>query len=43
MTVPAGQPVGGQGMRKTLRGVVGSGGATLSIRTFSGDIAIVKK
>ena len=43
VTVPPGQPVGGQGMRKSLRGVVGAGGATLSIRAFSGDITIVKK
>ena len=43
VTLPAGQPVGGQGARKSLRGVVGSGGATLSIKAFSGDITIVKK
>ncbi len=43
MTVPPGQPVGGQGSHKTLRGVVGAGGATLSFRSFSGDIAIAKK
>jgi DUF4097 and DUF4098 domain-containing protein YvlB len=43
VTVPPGQPTGGQGSHKTLRGVVGSGGATLSIRSFSGDIAIAKK
>jgi DUF4097 and DUF4098 domain-containing protein YvlB len=43
VTVPAGQPVSGQGSRKSLRGVVGTGGPTLSIRTFSGDITIAKK
>ena len=43
VTVPPGQPIGGQGMRKTLRGVVGSGGPTLTIKAFSGDITIVKK
>ncbi len=43
VTVPPGQPVGGQGMRKSLRGVVGSGGPTLSIKAFSGDITITKK
>jgi DUF4097 and DUF4098 domain-containing protein YvlB len=43
LTVPAGQPVGGQGARRTLRGVVGSGGATLSVKAFSGDISIAKK
>jgi DUF4097 and DUF4098 domain-containing protein YvlB len=43
VTVPPGQPIGGQGSHKTLRGVVGSGGATLSIRAFSGDISITKK
>jgi len=43
VTLPAGQPVGGHGSRKSLRGVVGSGGSTLSIRAFSGDVAITKK
>ncbi len=43
VTVPPGQPIGGQGVRKSLRGVVGSGGPTLSIKAFSGDITIVKK
>ncbi len=43
VTVPPGQPIGGQGSRKSLRGVVGAGGATLSIRAFSGDITIAKK
>ena len=43
VTVPPGQPIGGQGPRKTLRGVVGSGGPTLTIKAFSGDISIVKK
>lgn len=43
VTVPPGQPVGGQGVRKSLRGVVGSGGPTLSIKAFSGDITIAKK
>ncbi len=43
VTVPPGQPIGGQGMRKTLRGIVGSGGATLSLRSFSGDITIARK
>jgi DUF4097 and DUF4098 domain-containing protein YvlB len=43
VTVPAGQPVGGHAVRKSLRGVVGSGGPTLSIKAFSGDISIVRK
>ena len=43
VTVPPGQAIGGQGPRKSLRGIVGSGGPTLSIKAFSGDIAIVKK
>jgi DUF4097 and DUF4098 domain-containing protein YvlB len=43
VTVPPGQPIGGQGVRKSLRGVVGAGGATLSIRAFSGDITISRK
>jgi DUF4097 and DUF4098 domain-containing protein YvlB len=43
VTLPAGQPVGGQGMRKSVRGVVGTGGPTLSIKAFSGDITITKK
>jgi DUF4097 and DUF4098 domain-containing protein YvlB len=43
VTVPPGQPVGGQGVRKSVRGIVGSGGATLSIRAFSGDITITRK
>jgi DUF4097 and DUF4098 domain-containing protein YvlB len=43
VTVPPGQPIGGQGARKSLRGVVGPGGAMLAIRAFSGDITITKK
>ena len=43
LTLPAGQPVGGQATRKSLRGVFGDGGATLLLRAFSGDISIVKK
>jgi DUF4097 and DUF4098 domain-containing protein YvlB len=43
LTLPAGQPVGGQATRKSLRGVFGDGGATLLLRAFSGDITIVKK
>jgi DUF4097 and DUF4098 domain-containing protein YvlB len=43
VTVPPGQPIGGQGVRKSIRGVVGSGGATLSIKTFSGDITVARK
>jgi DUF4097 and DUF4098 domain-containing protein YvlB len=43
VTVPPGQPVGGQGMHKSLRGVVGAGGPTLAIKAFSGDITITKK
>jgi DUF4097 and DUF4098 domain-containing protein YvlB len=43
LTLPAGQPVGGQATRKSLRGVFGDGGATLLLRAFSGDITITKK
>ncbi len=43
VTVPAGQPVGGQAARKSLRGAFGDGGATLLLRAFSGDITITKK
>jgi DUF4097 and DUF4098 domain-containing protein YvlB len=43
ITLPPGQPVGGQGSRRSLRGVVGPGGATLAIKAFSGDITITKK
>ncbi len=43
LTVPPGQPVGGQATRKSLRGVFGDGGSTLLLRAFSGDISITKK
>jgi DUF4097 and DUF4098 domain-containing protein YvlB len=43
LTLPAGQPVGGQGPRKSLRGVFGDGGAQLLLRAFSGNITIAKK
>jgi DUF4097 and DUF4098 domain-containing protein YvlB len=43
LTLPPGQPVGGQGPRKSIRGVFGDGGAQLLLRAFSGDITIAKK
>jgi DUF4097 and DUF4098 domain-containing protein YvlB len=43
LTVPPGQPVGGQAARKSLRGVFGDGGSMLLLRAFSGDITITKK
>ena len=43
LTVPPGQPVGGQGQRKSVRGVFGDGGAQIMLRAFSGDITIGKK
>jgi DUF4097 and DUF4098 domain-containing protein YvlB len=43
LTLSAGQPVGGKSPLKSIRGVFGDGGAQLTIRAFSGDIAITKK
>jgi DUF4097 and DUF4098 domain-containing protein YvlB len=40
VTVPSGQPIGGHGSRRSLRG---TGGATVSIKAFTGDILILKK
>jgi DUF4097 and DUF4098 domain-containing protein YvlB len=43
LTLPAGQPVGGQGPRKNIRGAFGDASAQLVLRAFTGDITISKK